>query len=506
MRVKFYPKNYFTLSVCSHKHNADFTFTECTDAARVSSSNIVEMYGFRNNLKLSMYVAQQFGDDNDAITGRENTGLIKHNIYFVNDYWENPNTQDIEKISDYDVTVWTQKGVDSFGVLLGTSKAAKYPNHGQEMYDLTGGSLGYNYTGSVSGASNQSELIGIIESQNNWLKSKVNKDTSSISYRNGRENSATSLIPYFLGGRNSEVLSQDINDPSNTFYGLGLGFNQYGDSETLRSRYINYIGSFRYWDKYKSLGLIAVNDKINTEIPATISNNGWFRNFNHWHDAEIDGTLPVLDDYLALVRSNVGGNKVYSASSGDAIEYMFLREIAKRVSAQEKDGKLYIITDVVDSFKTQITSGIDGDVNLPTINQSLSVKIDITGSSLVGKNIVANFGKLINLGGNEFIVEIPFNKKELFQGVVLSEGEDGYYDTARPTATPTVNVLDLDVAADMKVKAVLFEVVSGGDEIEYRVAVRSNTFSVNHSFTIETGKDYKIGVISEFGESNLVDV
>ena len=505
MKVKFYPKNYFTTSVCNHKHNADFTFTECTDTGRESSSNIMEMYGFRNNLKLSMYISKYSALDEGA-SDREKTGLIKHNIYFIGGRWRNPSTGILEYIPDYTSLVWTQAGVDAFGVVLGESKSYAYPQHGQEMYDLTSGALGYDYMGGVSGASNQLELTASIEDQNDFYFAKFNKNTSSISWQGGNDDSSISMIPYYLGGRNSKSISEPLIDPSNTYYGFGLGHNENADTETLRSRYTSYISSLRWWDKYQIDGATAVNNKITSEIPATIANNGWFRDFIHWHELEAAGTLPLLDSYLALVRSNISTDKVYSASSGDALEYLFLREIVNRVSAQEKDGRIYIVTDVVDEFKEQITSGISGGLDLDTISQSLSVKIDITGSTLVGSNLKANFGKLINLGGNEFIVEIPFNKKEQFQSVVLSVADGGYYDTAQPTANEnTVNNV-LTIESDMKCKAVLFRVLSGGAEIDYKIFERSNEFSEIHNFTVSGSYDYKVGILSEFGEANLINI
>ena len=213
-----------------------------------------------------------------------------------------------------------------------------------------------------------------------------------------------------------------------------------------------------------------------------------------------------MKDYLVRCNSLLSGSDVYSCSEGEAIEYMFLREIVDRVSAQEKNNSIYVVADVIDTYKNTFTDGVPNEINLPNINQMLSVKIDITGSYLVGKNVVSNFGKIIDLGGNELIVEIPFNQKELFQGVILSEGNGGYYNTTIPTITPSLNVLDLTVVSDMGVKAVLFEVATGGNEIDYTISSRSNTINDTHYFTLEVGKDYKVGVISEFGKSNLINI
>lgn len=506
MRVKFYPKNTLNAEICKHKNNSDCTFSETTDVRYLQSSDPMEMWGFKNNIRLSTYINQLYGD-NENITDVLNTGVIDFDIYFDTDKWRNQTTGVIENIPDYFVSNYTQAGVDAYGVSLGQSKAISYPNHGQEMFNVSGGALGYDYDNSVSGTSNQYELIGVIESQKEWYNLNLNKQSSSISYRGGKSQSSKSLIPYLLGGRNSNVvggtsLPANVNTQLDTFYGVGLGYDPLSETDVERSKLTNYENSLRYYDYVVSRNLTDANTIINRELQATILNNGWFRNFTHWHDANSE--LIVLRDYLELCKTNFTGNNVHTCSAGEAIEYMFLREISSRVTAQEKNGKIYVITDVIDYFKEQNFDGINGVLPYKTINTTLSVKLDLTGTTLESENVVSSFGKIIDLGSNEIIVEIPFNGKELFQTIILEIGENGYYNTTIPTAT-TTNVSNIiTVTANQKVRAVLFSKLTAENEVDYRVVERSNVLQEVHTFASEIGKGYKIGIINEFGKMNLI--
>lgn len=508
MRVKFYPENTLNAEICKHKNNADCTFSETTDVRYLQSSDPMEMWGFKNNIRLSTYINQLYGD-NENITDVLNTGVIDFDIYFNTDKWKNPITGVIENIPDYYSLSYSQSGVDAYGVTLNQSKSISYPNHGQEMFNVSGGALGYDYENSVSGASNQYELIGVIESQKEWYNLNLNKLSSSISYRGGKSQSSKSLIPYLLGGRNSNVvggtsLPANVNTQLDTFYGVGLGYDPNGFTSVNRADMLNYENSLRYYDYTVSRNLTDANTIMNRELQATILNNGWFRNFTHWHDANSE--LTVLRDYLELCKTNFTSNNVHTCSAGEAIEYLFLREITNRVTAQEKNSKVYIIADVIDKYKNLDSNGISEIVPYDVINTSLSVKLDLTGTSLAGQNIKSSFGKIIDLGSNEIIVEIPFNKKELFQTITLEVGADGYYNTNIPTATFT-NISNLiTITSNQKVKAVLFSKLTAETEVDYIVVQRSNDLKEIHTFVSESGKNYRFGIINEFGKMNLIDI
>lgn len=502
--VKDYPKVDVSVEICDHKNGAVATFTDNTDSRYINSVDVAEMYAFKNNFKVGCFASENYGDDNADLVDCENTGVIKHDVYFQNNYWKNPSTDAIEVIPDYRETAWTSAGVTAFGVVLGVAKLDKTPNQGQEMYDLTSGALGYDYTSDVAGASNQSELIGIIDNQKTWYFGLLGKQASAFSYRNGKDQMANSLIPYFLGGRNSD--QQSLGSSANTFYGIGLGYDPNINTSVLRSTFISKESSFRYVDRYLTSGEAAADAEINTEIPATISNNGWFNNFSHWHDYYNNLSMLIYDRYLALVQTNIGVSDVYSCSYGDAISYMFLREISDRAGAQEKNNKVYVFVDVIDKFKSQTADGIIGTLPLTSVVASLSVKIDLTGTYLAGKNIKSNSDKLISLGSNEFIVQVPFTNTIEFQVVELFEAEDGYFDTSLPTATITDVSNVITVSASQNVKAVLFSKLTAETEVDYKVADRSNNFKTSHTFTSSVGNDYKIGIINEYGKLNLIDV
>jgi hypothetical protein len=65
----------------------------------------------------------------------------------------------------------------------------------------------------------------------------------------------------------------------------------------------------------------------------------------------------------------------------------------------------------------------------------------------------------------------------------------------------------VNVTTNIKTKAVLFGVVSGGNDFESVDMGRSNDFNTTHSIAIsDDTMDYRVGVISEFGQAALITI
>jgi hypothetical protein len=515
MKVKFWPKdNSIPASVCSHRHGAVMTFSQETDTRKLNSVFAMELYGFRNNIRLGCNTSNIEGDYQSGMAAQEETGLIRFDIYFMIDSWVNPFTGTLETIPDYGATEWTSAGAAVFSTIAaGQSKTTDYPNHGQEMYDVSGGAYGYDYSNSVSGTSNQAELIGVINYMNDWLSDIIGRKPSAASFRIGMTNCYPSLIPYFLGVRNSDPLPAVLAQDCDTYYGIssdGIHLGLPNDKPLTRNSYANFPSSSRWWDMWNGEGFTEDEAKtyLSDQITKTLANNGWFRDFAHWHNPITAGNMPEMDVMLALVRTTVGSDFIHTCSNGEALEYMFLRTLAKRARAVEKTDGVYIIVDIVDGFKGTNTEGIDNAVNYPTINIPLSVQVDLSSTSLTGKTVQSNYGKMRSMGNDIYIVEIPFStKSEAFQGIKIMEGIANIYDESVPTGTATISNGQVNVTTNIKTKAVLFGVVSGGNDFESVDMGRSNDFNTTHSIAIsDDTMDYRVGVISEFGQAALITI
>lgn len=505
MKNTVWPINSIPVVKCNHRFGAVMTFSFQTDSRFENSIYAGELYGFKNNTRLGAFVTNLLDQYVKDIDITEKTGLMRHDIYFGTDYWKNPVNGNIEVIPDYYATTWTSSGATYFNVTPGTSKAARTPDHGQPMFDLSGGELGYDFVNSVMGANQLQEVKGVEEVQQNWLLSVVGRIPSTGSYRNGRNTGAYTHLMNWSGFRNSVPSPTILANRSNTQYGSNLG---YPVAVTNRNTFINYPNSSRWWDSIYGEGIPEVDatQHLVDELNNTLANSGWYRDFCHWHSARANNTLPALDQFLGIFRDTVGSNFVWTCSNGEAIEYLFVREICSRITATEKDNTVIIVCQIDDQFKFLSTSGLSQKLNYIGINTPLSVEIDLTGTYLAGKNVKSSYGKIRGLGSNKYIVQIPFKHREGFISVNLFEASGGLFTETIPTATTNISSGKLTITTNIPTKCVLFSVSDGGSEYDSLPEARSNAFSTSHVFGIGTGKDYRAGIISEFGQADLITI
>lgn len=512
-KIKFWPKpTAIPLEVCSHRFGAKATFSHQTDTRSESSIYAAELYGFKNNVRLGAFCSGLVPDNSLGITEAEGTGLMRHDVYFATDYWKNPITGVVELIPDYYATTWTAAGAAAFPetAVLGAAKATRYPNHGLELFNATNGRLGYNTTTSTPGSSDLSELHGVTIREQNWLAGLTGRVPAVGSFRNGQAGSAVPNISGWAAMRNSTPSPQPVAGTANTFYGFDKAGNRLGlpGSATMtRNTWCSFPNSYRWWDSWNTGGntKAQADEYFTTNLALALSNGGWYRDFCHFHSARSNGTIDQLDYFLALFRSSVGSDFVWTCSYGEAIEYMMLRHITKRVTAFEKAGKVWLMAEIEDSFKGTFTNGIANGLNLAGLNVPLSVKVNLAGTTLAGKALSASYSKLLALGGDQYIVELPYSlKNEGFIAVCLTEGANGLHSAVAPVGVVNVLGSTLTVETDVPTRAVLFQVATGGAEYDSLPAARSNKYSTSHSFVITAGKDYRIGIISEMQQAALI--
>ncbi|GAK96833.1 hypothetical protein JCM19294_1142 [Nonlabens tegetincola] len=361
------------------------------------------------------------------------------------------------------------------------------------MYDLSGGALGYDVATDTIGTSQLSEYIGVVDSHADFWQTTFNRELSAGSYRNGVQGSKDVSLPYYLGSKNSD--SSQVGD-ADTYYGLNLGYN--GTSLTGRDYFKSYPLSTRWLNAFRNFGYTQTEATtyLQAEIAKTIVNGGWFRDFAHYHDYRNSGYMEKLDEFFQACKSAFGSNNVHTCSNGEALEYMYLRDACNRVVAKDDGTNVYLVAD----FDTTT------DFPLEQINIPLSVKVDLTGTSLENKSITSSDGKVINLGSNQWIVPVIFRKSLNIQTVKLYESNIGIYNTSQPIITTSLNGSVLTVSADQPSKMVVYEVDAGGFEYDALPVARFNDFRLSNNYTVTAGKDYYIGVINEYGSMSFQSI
>lgn len=509
MKVKFWPsESIIPVEVCNHRFDADLTVSFQTDTREASSAHAVEAFGFKNSFRLGCFVSNIHGQTFGA-KDCEDTGLVRNDIYFATDYWKNPITGAIELIPDYYSAVWSSAGATFFNVTVGAAKATRFPNHGQQLFDISSGDLGYDLINGVEGANGSLELYGLYDYQNEWFQKEFGRNNSSISFRNGQSGSANQLLKKVLSARNSGAGDVYTSNASETYYGGTLGFRS-STLLDLRDYFKSYRLSTRWWDYWNTyipgVSEAFANSYLIQELNETSENAGWFKDFAHWHNAEGNDTLESLDNFLSLIKSTLSTKRVHTCSNGEAIEYMFLRQCVQRITAKEKNQRILILTDVINIFEGEEFAGIPKDVFFSQLNTPLTIKIDLTGTHLEGKNIATSFLKPISLGSNQYLVEIPFKSDQSgFGSLIISENSVADYRTlVQPSVSKSVTGNVAIVTSNQRCKYVLFEAPSGFGLKDVVVKSRFQDYQFTHSITFDITKENWVGVISESGQSNLI--
>lgn len=161
-----------------HAKGAVATFTECTERTNMNKRHAMEIILVKFNAK-----ASNFHNTIDPILGATDLGIDFESmndfgVILLECYHEASYYVPIGKpqgaitvIPDFNRTEYTEYGGNEFsGASDGASKSNNTPNHGQELYDISGGVYGRD---SVSGygTNNGNELRTLIAFEKNLLRS-----------------------------------------------------------------------------------------------------------------------------------------------------------------------------------------------------------------------------------------------------------------------------------------------------------------------------------------------
>lgn len=486
MKVQFIPESNFPARVCSHRYGALATISQCTDLYSTPSSYAAEMIGFKHNISPTFFL--RLTSEND-IQDVVDTGRCGWGVYFLTAYWYSAGA--MRGIPDYDATTWTSAGQSAFSnAVAGQPKPARFPNHGQELYDVSGGVYGYDYETETAGSNGLNEITGLADALSMSFFNQTGKTASVISYQNGEVGIAPFLIAKYLAGRNSDATS---SGNGRTAYGKDKAVNQYlgtPDVDLSKLDRISQASTTRFWDNGKNLVY------CQSQIDATILNRGWYNDFIHYHSAFNAGTFDDVEEFYQMINEATANDFVWKCGYEEAMEYMWLRESIEIVVGNYKNGKARVYL--------RVSEVLEGMYNL--ISTPISVEIDLGETPLSGKDVKSNYGQILSLGADKYVIDVPLNKLRdgVFSFIVEEAESQDYLNFAIPEGSMSINENTVTVTTDLPTRAVLF--TQDGEGIyDISISERDNVLSTTHVFDI-TGLDPTgVGIISKECQSNFIE-
>lgn len=488
MLTILYPQTDIVAEICDVRHDANGVICKNTDTMVAARADFVEQLCFRYNQISTVFINPYNTNKDEAeMKAAFETGANVPEVYFPTDRWWNVAEGAAEIIPDYSSTEWTAAGASAFGQTIGMAKPNRTPNHGQQLFDISGGVYGFDFANGQKGSADLQELIPMVEDIEGWFVGLAGRKPSAISYRNGVAPSWGLYAPYYLAARNS-------NSGGVTAWGQGKEGNWLGTPQTPTNRkqrmYMN--SSIRWADVGNDT---TANSQLVDLINAVKTNKGFFNNFVHDHST----THARLNSLFSLVDETIGETFMWRTSYGEAMQYFWFREMAERAVATIDGNDVLVWVEYKDSFKGTYTDGIPNDVLLDRIITPLSVKVDLSGTPLAGKSIKSSGGGIISLGNDQYIIDVPFGiGMEGLKGVRLSEASsDDYYNFNKATIYASIDDGVMTVTTDRPTKAVLFGRNTGSSYVTSTVRARHNMLSTGHSFPISAATTYNVGVITK---------
>lgn len=360
MEAIFFPRKDYDVDICPIRYDKDMVYTEQTDGQHNTQSDHAYQWlvplAKERGLKVGIFTQVNVGP-------LDNTGGFKDD-YENGDIW----------LDVYSLTPNLVEYISPSGTHYGETIT-------QEMYD---------------------------EAYNNFMLpvfyAFTGKKPVAMSYSYGND-TFKDYTTQFLGCRNSGKGSDSIGYPTDYGYGYGNPNNKAYSFNNYKSR----ISTTRWYDTEK----VVANPDWDAAIAAqrslirtTKTNKGWLNNFTHWHNVVNDGRQAIYVDYLDMLaeeKTNEYGD-IWFAGYGEAIAYMVYRDMITRAvmysPVLDPTHKL-----VIQMETSNAVFGIDTDL----LQVPISVKFSTVGTPAEGKTITSNCN-LINLGGGEYIVEIPFSR------------------------------------------------------------------------------------------------
>lgn len=508
MNVLFFPANKLSAAIAPIYNGHTAIVSQNTDRLKDGKYALGEMAAFKHNIQATSYL-HAFGDTTAAenvdygntIKAVHNTGRISFGLYWRSDMWVNPNTGVQENIPDYYATAWTAAGVGTFAnAVLGAAKNARSPNHGQQLYDISNGAYGYDMINGVMGASNISESLLHTDMQLNHIKEISELEITSGSYTNGAQGGWNVLIPKLFGMRNSFYTA--AGNTGNIKY-LGM----------TRKDTMMEASTTRTWDAVNAGQFPTQADSLSyttTEIQRAIAQGGWFSDFMHWHSLyeAVPNDVAFFDPFMQMIDTVIGTSDVWRAGNNEVNEYYVLANSIDKIGSYTHNNKAFVFIRFKDMFAGSNTNGINDAIDPTQISTPISIEIDLTSTSLAGKNISSVQANTVrSLGSNKWIINVSpidtFKNGYMTFIVEESANNDQLYTNARPVLTKSGNT----IAANQKCKFVVWRKAINAEDKVIEAVHRTTEFLDSLIYPFDTvNYKYFIGAITRSRVSSLISI
>jgi hypothetical protein len=470
--------------VADWRYGADYAYSTSTDTIQSPSDAVAELFAYKHNTKAGVFIDRYSGEQYAS------SPRFRYDLYFQSDRWNIGAGNVI--IPDYYASAWTSAGASAFGVTAGQPKEVRYPNHGQQLYDLSGGVYGFDFNTNTIGSNNLAELYDMAESDNTWFFNEYGRYPSAISWRNGQDGGSRLLDGYYLGGRNSESSqSGDSYSKSGVSYGVFLG-KPIGFLSNKES--ISTPCSVRYRTMGVQSSYPASIAYLKSQLSGIASNKGRYHNFFHWHFFNSELAL-IEDSFEAEIEQiNAESQFCWNTTFGEIYEY---------IAARESVGAVWSIVDGSDLL-IKVRFVQRGATPTNRINTPVTIIIDTTGTPLAGSDIECLSARGIRkISANIFAIDIDFSLG-LQMHTLSSTISPSYYNFNTPAIVGvTRNVNDLVVETDIPVALSVFK---GTSEISQTVVARVGSFSTSHTVPLISA-DFDnlvwVGIVTAQGQSIL---
>lgn len=492
---------------CDHRFGADATWSHSTDTADAGTFFYAEACAFQFNLAVTVFDSPfRFSHPWMPLPekqGAAGNGRISFEVYFQTDRWHVPAAgETFPKIPDYDATQWSQAAVDAgFHVKPGEPKRSRFPNHGQQLYDISGGRYGFDVKTGRAGSVDV--LTSLIRYQRQWIQDSYGQAASAAAYKGGKneEGAAYGMMPFFLGARG----------------GIDDGCLAYGRSR-LTERYLGSSTPFELTPR-QALSLSMSTRTGDMDLPRdevlrqstqllreAIRTGGWYTDFIHWHNhlgLSDPATHMTLHDFFAAQRAAMTGADIVTLGYGEALQHKFLRDMAT-VTVDGGSDEFAVHVAYRDPYRS---------LPLEIFRIPLSVRVDLAGTPWAGRDLVSpDAAGIRKLSPDVFVVEVPFHQREETVTVRLRTAKTSpdYLDFGLPSiVSVSGDPRAWRIVTDKPTRLVLFAAPHGAGLRKVTVLGRGNTLSREHAVAVDAKTapgaedDLYVGAITALGQSIL---
>lgn len=483
MKVKFYPKKYIDVKVCPIYEDKDAVIVQHTDTLLQNTAYNVEALGFKYGIKPTAFV-WPYSNTESELNSFDGTGVIKFGVYIPTDMYRTE-TGENKDLPDYSSATLSEEGAEYYGREFGESKDKGFPNNGQQLFDYTNGVKGYDIANGVAGAEGNKDFIRLMQYIDDWFYEHFNRLPSNGSDRQGKIGSKEVYVPFYLGIRKT----QPVTDGTAEIYESGAI-----DRLSFIHRSITSRWEYTFYNNEPSYNQVMI-DSINRAFEI----KGLFNDFVHWHRVlGVEGGYPLLEQLFKTIHETVGERNAWYTGYGEAVEYYWFKSMIKRAvgGISNSGNEILIVLDFEDDYSGIFDAGIPMDLLYERLKQPISVMVDLKNTFLEGKIIDAEGCEIVSKGNDVYIINIPFNGVNGFQQVVIKEA---VYKNYKDFEHITYQIKNDKIITNKPVKCVFYR---GEFDVRMSVISRDNVFSTEHDlvdgFT-------KIGLIDNVGQTVLIE-